>query len=119
MELKMANENGMQLLASLLKNAGSLNPAKSIIDQMRMAGQPRVSQTTMTQPDEPLDLGSIGMMLFLLFGPNGLLGGTSKTLGKTAIPSLSRSSYSPIFSGLGKSGGPDLSGFNVNPLTFS
>ena len=107
----MANENGMEFLASLLRSAGPLNPAKSIIDQMRMAGKPRVSQTVATQPDEPIDLGSIGMLLFMLL-KSGLLGGTPAAAGGgSSTPAFSLAT--PGVSMPGTSGGFQIPKFSL------
>ena len=51
--------------------------AGSILSQMEMAGQPReFTTTTEAWSEEPLDLGSLGMILALLLsGEDGLFGG--------------------------------------------
>ena len=51
--------------------------AGSILNQMAMAGQPReMTTTTEAWSEEPLDLGSLGIILaMLLGGEDGLFGG--------------------------------------------
>ena len=40
--------------------------ADLIYSQMQTAGKPRTVTTTATQPNEPLDLGSLGLLLYML-----------------------------------------------------
>ena len=50
---------------------------------MSQAGKPRTVTSTLTSPDEPIDLGSLGMLLYFLLGQNQPKAATSGTF---AIP---------------------------------
>ena len=44
--------------------------ADLIMNQMAQAGKPRTTTSTITAPNEPLDLGSLGLLLFMLLQQN-------------------------------------------------
>jgi len=51
--------------------------ADLIYSQMQTAGKPRTVTTTATQPNEPLDLGSLGLLLYMLLQNQKKTGATT------------------------------------------